>query len=61
MIAQDLDQAQNTADHLGQILDDRDQHLQHELKNSDMNNQMISKLSPLYGVILILIFVRILL
>ncbi|XP_063423484.1 centriolin-like isoform X6 [Mytilus trossulus] len=42
VIAQDLDQAQNTADHLGQILDDRDQHLQHELKNSDMNNQMIS-------------------
>ncbi|CAG2249623.1 CNTRL [Mytilus edulis] len=55
VIAQDLDQAQNTADHLGQILDDRDQHLQHELKNSDMNNQMIMaqemELSKLYEIL----------
>lgn len=47
VIAQDLDQAQSTADYLSGLLDQRDQHLQHELKNADMNNQMISKLYPL--------------
>ena len=55
VIAQDLDQAQYTADYLQQVLDERDHHLQDQLKNSDMNNQMIMaqemELSKLYEIL----------
>ena len=41
MIAQDLDQAQYTADSLQQALHEREAVLQDELGAADMSNQMI--------------------
>lgn len=43
VIAQDLEQAQSTADQLKYMLDEREAYLHGELQNKQMNNQMISK------------------
>lgn len=43
VIAQDLEQAQSTADQLKYMLDERESYLHGELQNKQMNNQMISK------------------
>lgn len=42
VIAQDLEQAQSTADQLKYMLDERESYLHGELQNKQMNNQMIS-------------------
>ena len=47
VIAADLDQAQQVADFLQKMLDDRENQLHTELYQTDMNNQMISKLNSL--------------
>lgn len=44
VIAQDLEQAQTTADQLKYMLDERDAILHGEVQSKNMNNQMISKL-----------------
>ena len=44
VIAADLDQAQQVADFLQRMLDDRENQLHNELYQTDMNNQMISML-----------------
>ena len=44
VIAADLDQATQVADFLQRTLDDREAQLHSEVQQSDMNNQMISKL-----------------
>ena len=43
VIAQDLEQAQVTADQLKHMLDERDAMIHGELQSKQMNNQMISK------------------
>ena len=43
VIAADLDQAQQVADFLQKMLDDRENQLHTELYQTDMNNQMISR------------------
>ena len=42
VIAADLDQAQQVADFLQRMLDERENQLHTELYQTDMNNQMIS-------------------
>ncbi|XP_070176721.1 centriolin-like isoform X2 [Littorina saxatilis] len=55
VIAQDLDQAQYSADTLQQVLNNREAELHDELGAADMSNQMISaqedELSRLYGIL----------
>jgi hypothetical protein len=45
VIAQDLEQAQTTADQLKYMLDERDAVLHGEVQSKNMNNQMISTCS----------------
>ena len=47
VIAADLDQAQQVADFLQKMLDDRENQLHTELYQTDMNNQMISRFNSL--------------
>ena len=49
VIAADLDQAQQVADFLQRMLDDRENQLHNELYQSDMNNQMISRLITIFS------------
>ncbi|KAL4219131.1 hypothetical protein ACF0H5_021713 [Mactra antiquata] len=55
VIAADLDQAQQVADFLQKMLDDRESQLHGELQQTDMNNQMIAtqedELSKLYDIL----------